>query len=145
LDDKARRSITSIHVRMLVSSGVGKTMLALALARASIDAGYRTYYTAAADLVARCHRAALEGRWATTMRFFAGQGLLVIDEVGYLPLANEAASYGDHEVLVVITMRASTPAPSPAGRCGSLDRTADFDILDRQLAGFMLLLATRRR
>jgi len=72
--------------------GVGKTMLAVALGRASIEAGYRTYYTTAADLAARCHRAALEGRWATTMRFFAGPRLLIIDEVGYLPLASEAAA-----------------------------------------------------
>lgn len=72
--------------------GVGKTMLAVALGRASIEAGYRTYYTTAADLAARCHRAALEGRWATTMRFFAGPRLLIVDEVGYLPLAQEAAA-----------------------------------------------------
>ena len=46
----------------------------------------------AAFLFARCHRAAIEGRWATTMRFFAGPTLLVIDELGYLPLPAEAAS-----------------------------------------------------
>ena len=47
--------------------------------RAAVDASYRTYFTTAADLAARCHRAAIEGRWATTMRFFAGPTLLVID------------------------------------------------------------------
>ena len=72
--------------------GVGKTMLAVALARQAVDAGYRVYYTTAADLAARCHRAAIEGRWATTMRFYAGPGLLVIDELGYLPLASEGAA-----------------------------------------------------
>ena len=62
------------------------------MARAAAHAGYRTYFTTAADLAARCHRAAIEGRWPTTMRFFAGPTLLVIDELGYLPLPAEAAS-----------------------------------------------------
>ena len=72
--------------------GVGKTMLTVALGRAAVEAGYRTYYTTAAALAARCHRAAIEGRWATTMRFYAGPRLLIIDEVGYLPLPAEAAA-----------------------------------------------------
>jgi len=75
-----------------ITPGLGKTHLAAGLARKATEAGYRTYFTTAADLAARCHRAAIEGRWATTMRFFNGPGLLVIDELGYLPLPAEAAS-----------------------------------------------------
>jgi DNA replication protein DnaC len=73
--------------------GTGKTMLAIALGLKAVHAGYRVYYTTAADLVARTARAALEGRWQTTMRFWNGPQLLVIDELGYLPMPGEAASH----------------------------------------------------
>ena len=74
--------------------GVGKTMLAIALGHAAVDAGYRTYYM---------HRRRprrplptappLEGRWATTMRFFSGPSRArSIDELGYLPMPAEDAA-----------------------------------------------------
>jgi DNA replication protein DnaC len=81
--------------------GVGKTMLAIALGLKAVQAGYRVHYTTAADLVARTSRAASQGRWENTMRFWAGPQVLIVDELGYLPMVGEAGSH----LLQVISRR----------------------------------------
>ncbi|HEU4545536.1 MAG TPA: ATP-binding protein [Microlunatus sp.] len=74
--------MTAALERLIGPAEIGKTRLAVGPAHASAHAGNRTCFATAADLAARCHRAAIEGRWATTVRFYAGPTLLGVDELG---------------------------------------------------------------
>src|SRR5450756_2075435 len=84
-----------------ITPGVGKTMLAIGLARLAVEAGHRVYFTTAEDLAARATLAAREGRWGTAMRFYAGPRLLVIDEFGYRRLSED----GNAALFQVISQR----------------------------------------
>jgi DNA replication protein DnaC len=71
---------------------VDKTMLATALARGGVEAGYRGLLHHRRRPHHALPQGAVEGRWATCMRFFADPKLLVIDELGHLPLPGDGVS-----------------------------------------------------
>lgn len=79
------------HCLFMGPPGVGKTHLAIAFGHLTVEAGYRVFYTTGADMVASLHAAFLEGTWTQKLRFYAAPSLLVIDEVGYLPMDKRAA------------------------------------------------------
>jgi DNA replication protein DnaC len=66
--------------------GVGKTHLSVALAEAAIQAGFGAYFMTAHDLVDDLGRAYREGRLDRRMRIYLAPKILIIDEMGYLPL-----------------------------------------------------------
>jgi hypothetical protein len=75
----------------------------------------KVYYTTAADLVARTARAALDGRWQATMRFWNGPQLLVVDELGYLPRPARTSSKSSRAATSTARSSARPTAASPAG------------------------------
>jgi DNA replication protein DnaC len=77
---------------LLGPPGVGKTHLAVALGLAACQAGYSIYYTTLDDMVARLRSAETLGRFTQQLRTYVRPSVLVIDEVGYLPLDRAAAN-----------------------------------------------------
>jgi DNA replication protein DnaC len=72
--------------------GVGKTHLSIALAVEAIQSGHSAYFTTAYDLVSDLSRAVKEHRFEKRMRVYVRPDLLIIDEMGYLPLEGDAAT-----------------------------------------------------
>ena len=72
--------------------GAGKTMLSAALARAAAEAGHKVLFTTCEDMTRRLRRAAAEHRFPSALRYYTSPRLLVIDELGYRILDEEARS-----------------------------------------------------
>ena len=74
------------NVALLGPPGVGKTMLAVGLAVAACQAGFSIYFTSLDDVVRNLREAEAAGRFAKKLQTYLKPSLLVVDEVGYLPL-----------------------------------------------------------
>ena len=81
------------NIIFLGPSGVGKTHLAIALGYLATQLGMKTRFISAADLVIALENAQLENRYKQVMQSFLNPKLLIIDEIGYLPLKKSQADH----------------------------------------------------
>jgi DNA replication protein DnaC len=79
-------------VVVLGPPGVGKTHLSVGLGVKAIEAGYSVVFQTLETLMTRLTRAQHENRLEATLKQLTYPKLLILDELGYLPLAQSEAS-----------------------------------------------------
>lgn len=80
------------NILFVGSSGVGKTHLAVALGIAAAKKRYSTYFISCHDLIMQLTKAHAENRLQARLKHFCGYQVLIVDEIGYLPVDKTGAN-----------------------------------------------------
>ena len=79
------------NILFVGSSGVGKTHLATAIGIECAKSRYSTYFVSFESLMNQLKKALNENRLESRMKFFARYKVLIIDEIGYMPIDQDSA------------------------------------------------------
>ena len=79
-------------VHLLGPPGVGKSHLAVALGVAAVKARKSVYFTTLAELISTLTKAERAGTLRNRLRYINRVALLIVDEVGYLPIEKGGAN-----------------------------------------------------
>ncbi len=81
------------NILFLGPSGVGKTHLATSLGVRACESGYKVLFTTLNDMVSVLMASMADNSFPSKLRQFVQPSLLIIDEVGYLPVSKEGANF----------------------------------------------------
>ena len=103
----------SENIIFVGSSGVGKTHLATSIGIECAKRRYSTYFITFENLMNQLKKALNENRLEQRLKFFSGYKVLIIDELGYMPVDHDAANlffqliakrYERHSTIVTTNM-----------------------------------------
>jgi len=81
------------NILFLGPPGVGKTHLATGLSAKACGAGYKVLFTTLSEMISVLVASLADNSFPTKLRTFVQPPLLVIDEVGYLPVPKDGANF----------------------------------------------------
>ena len=124
------------NIILIGNSGVGKTHLATSIGIAAAKKRVSTYFIKCQDLIEQLKKAFLENKLDSRIKHFSKYKLLIIDEIGYLPVDKDGANlffqliarrYEKHSTIITTNQ--------PFSKWGEIfsDNTLANAILDRLL------------
>ncbi|HBS10274.1 MAG TPA: hypothetical protein DEA28_00835 [Firmicutes bacterium] len=80
------------NIILVGTPGVGKTHIATSIGIETSKNRYQTYFITAHELISQLKKAQLENTLMRRLKYFTSYSVLIIDEVGFLPISRDEAN-----------------------------------------------------